>query len=205
MGVSLLKETFFSVYFIGMAARVTRNRHCTPNAAQASSPPCAHRRHPVLGGNLTNKRKRDLSVCLSVCPVIRFAMRWRRSADILDTDRGHIFRNRRHKNNKKVTLIYEKTVKNRPLLGYFPAGCQGRVCFRCQWVAYVYNAIFRVRYAYARYDCAYLTRKNFACKQRVALGHWPWMMGLCVRKTWKWWEADVRGETGNEIIHLMTV
>ena len=33
-------------------------------------------------------------------------------ADIFDIDRGHIFRKHRHKNNKKVAVIYEKTVKN---------------------------------------------------------------------------------------------
>ena len=32
-------------------------------------------------------------------------------ADILDSDRGHIFRKHRHKNNKKVAVIYEKMVK----------------------------------------------------------------------------------------------
>ena len=32
-------------------------------------------------------------------------------ADILNSDRGHIFRKYRRKNNKKITLIYEKTVK----------------------------------------------------------------------------------------------
>ena len=37
-------------------------------------------------------------------------------ADILDIDRGHGFRKHRHKNNKKVAVVYEKTVKNRPLL-----------------------------------------------------------------------------------------
>ena len=41
-------------------------------------------------------------------------------AGILDTDRGHIFRNRRHKNNKKVTLIYEKTVRTGRYYGIFP-------------------------------------------------------------------------------------
>ena len=41
-------------------------------------------------------------------------------ADILDTDRGHSFRKHTHKNNKKV---YEKTVKNRPLLRFLQAGC----------------------------------------------------------------------------------
>ena len=46
-------------------------------------------------------------------------------ADVLDIDRGHIFRKHRHKNNKKVAVIYEKTVKNRPLPGYLPASCHG--------------------------------------------------------------------------------
>ena len=46
-------------------------------------------------------------------------------ADILDIDRGHIFSKHRHKNNKKVAVIYEKTVKNRPLLRFLQAGCYG--------------------------------------------------------------------------------
>ena len=32
-------------------------------------------------------------------------------ADILDIDRGHIFRKHRHKNNKKVAVIYEENGK----------------------------------------------------------------------------------------------
>ena len=50
-------------------------------------------------------------------------------ADILDIDRGHIFRKHRHKNNKKVAVIYEKTVKNRPLLRFLQAGCYGARTF----------------------------------------------------------------------------
>ena len=46
-------------------------------------------------------------------------------ADISDIDRGHVFRKHRHKNNKKVAVIYEKTVKNRPLPGCLPASCYG--------------------------------------------------------------------------------
>ena len=46
-------------------------------------------------------------------------------ADILDIDRGHIFRKHRHKNNKKVAVIYKKMVKNRPLLRFLQAGCYG--------------------------------------------------------------------------------
>ena len=63
-------------------------------------------------------KKRDLSVC----PVIRSAMRWCLTL-IIDSDRGHIFRKHRHKNNKKVAVIYEKMVKNRLLPGYLPASC----------------------------------------------------------------------------------
>ena len=46
-------------------------------------------------------------------------------ADILDIDRGHIFKTHRHKNNKKIAVIYEKMVKNRPLPGYLPTSCHG--------------------------------------------------------------------------------
>ena len=65
-------------------------------------------------------------------------------ADILEGDRGHIFRKRRHKNNKKIAVIYEKMVKN--------GRCQG-ICPPVAMLArstYVYNAIFRVRFAYTR-------------------------------------------------------
>ena len=44
-------------------------------------------------------------------------------ADILDVHRGHNFRKHRHKNNKKVAAVYEKTVKKRPLLRFLQAGC----------------------------------------------------------------------------------
>ena len=58
-------------------------------------------------------------------------------ADILDIDdQGHIFRKHRHKNNKKVAVIYEKTVKNRPLPGYLPA--------QLPWGAYNKSAISHV-------------------------------------------------------------
>ena len=50
-------------------------------------------------------------------------------ADILDIDRGHIFRKHRHNNNKKVAVTYEKTVKNRPLLRFLQAGCYGASTF----------------------------------------------------------------------------
>ena len=65
-------------------------------------------------------------------------------ADILDSDRGHIFRKHRHKNNKKVAVIYEKMVKT--------GRCQG-ICPPVAMLtrsAYVYNAIFRMHFAYTR-------------------------------------------------------
>ena len=44
-------------------------------------------------------------------------------AEILNRDQRHFFRKYCRQNNKKVTLIYEKTVKNRPLPGYLlPVG-----------------------------------------------------------------------------------
>ena len=49
--------------------------------------------------------------------------------DILDIDRGHIFRKHRHKYNKKVAFIYEKTVKKGPLLKFSQAGCYGARTF----------------------------------------------------------------------------
>ena len=48
-------------------------------------------------------------------------------ADILDIDRGHIFRKHRHKNNKKVAVIW--LVKKRPLLRFLQAGCYGAHTF----------------------------------------------------------------------------
>ena len=58
-------------------------------------------------------KKRNLSVCLSGYTFRHALMS---HADILDIDRGHIFRKHRHKNN-------EKTVKNQPLLRFLQAGC----------------------------------------------------------------------------------
>ena len=49
--------------------------------------------------------------------------------DILDIDREHIFRKHRHKNNKKVVVIYKKTVINRPLLRFLQASCYGARTF----------------------------------------------------------------------------
>ena len=65
-------------------------------------------------------KKRDLSVCLSGYTFRHALMS---HADILDSDRGHNFRKHRHKNNKKIAVIYEKMVKNRPLPRYLPASC----------------------------------------------------------------------------------
>ena len=61
----------------------------------------------------TNKKKKP-EICLSVC-LSSYYNTFRRAlidhAEILDSDQGHIFRKYRRKNNKKVSLIYEKTVK----------------------------------------------------------------------------------------------
>ena len=52
----------------------------------------------------TNKKTR--SVCLSVClSGYTFRHALLSHADILDNDRGHIFRKYRHENNKKVAVI----------------------------------------------------------------------------------------------------
>ena len=66
-------------------------------------------------------KKRDLSVRLYT---FRHALM--SHADILDIDRGHIFRKHCDKNNKKVAVIYEETVKNQSLLRFFQAGCSVR-------------------------------------------------------------------------------
>ena len=59
------------------------------------------------------KKKKKTEICLCVClSDYTFRRALTSQADILDTDRGHIFRKHRHKNNKTITIIYEKTVKN---------------------------------------------------------------------------------------------
>ena len=68
-------------------------------------------------------------------------------ADILNIDRGHIFRKHRHKNNKKVAVIYDKTVQNRPLPGYLPTSCHGARTLKVR----VPTCVVRTR--------TYLTRK----------------------------------------------
>ena len=62
-------------------------------------------------------------------------------ADILDIDRGHIFRKHRHKNNKKVAVIYEKTVKKPAVARVFAR--------QLTWGACIKSAISHVRCAYA--------------------------------------------------------
>ena len=70
--------------------------------------------------------KKTRSVCLS---------------DILDIDRGHTFRKHRHKNNKKVAVIYEKTVKKPAVARVFAR--------QLPWGAYIKSAISHVCCAYA--------------------------------------------------------
>ena len=62
-------------------------------------------------------------------------------AYILDIDRGHIFRKHRHKNNKKVAIIYEKTVKKLAVARVFAR--------QLPWGAYIKSAISHVCCAYA--------------------------------------------------------
>ena len=51
-------------------------------------------------------------------------------ADILDIDRGHIFRKHRHKNNKKVAVIYEKTVKKPAVASVFARQLPRGACIK---------------------------------------------------------------------------
>ena len=89
----------------------------------------------------TNKKTRY--VCLSIClSGYTFRHALMSQADILNIDRGHILRKHRHKTKKKVAVIYEKTVKNWPLLGYLAISCQGASMFPMPRGAYVYSAIF---------------------------------------------------------------
>ena len=106
-------------------------------------------------------------------------------ADILDIDRGHIFKKHKHKNNKKIAVIYEKMVKNRPLPGYLPASCHGARTLKVRFPTCVVRTL------------TYLMRKaiwlahifdtgGFACKRSGGLlsSRWPCMIGLRV------WEID---------------
>ena len=78
-------------------------------------------------------------------------------ADILDIDRGRIFRKHRHKNNKKVAVIYEKMVKNRPLPGYLPASCHEARALKVRFP----TCVVRTR--------TYLTRKANIKSTRIYL------------------------------------
>ena len=78
--------------------------------------------------------------------------------DILDTDQGHIFRKHRHKNNKKVAVIYEKTEKHRPLLRFLQAGCYGARTFIAKFLA----CVMRTR--------VQLTRKALRANGSVRIG-----------------------------------
>ena len=111
----------------------------------------------------TNKKTR--SVCLSGYTLRHALMS---HVDILDIDRGHIFMKHRHENNKNVAVIYEKTVKNRPLPGYLPASCHGARTLKVRFP----TCVVRTR--------TYLTREGitlahifdaegFACKRSGGL------------------------------------
>ena len=83
-------------------------------------------------------------------------------ADILDIDRRHICRKHRHKNNKKVADIFEKTVRKWPLPGYLPASCHGTHALKVRFPMCVVRM------------CTYLTLKSF-----------------CLRKAGGWWNMKV--------------
>ena len=84
-------------------------------------------------------------------------------ADILDIDRGHIFRKHRHKNNKKVAVIYEKMVKNRP--GFLPASCYvDKECVRI-YITRFSECVLRIRAILPRKRTHDLTQKF--CVQTV--------------------------------------
>ena len=89
-------------------------------------------------------------------------------ADILDVDRGHNFRKHRHKNNKKVAVIYEQTVKNGPLPGHLPASCHGARTLKVRFpTCVVRTRTYLTRKAITR---AYiLDAEGFACKRSGGL------------------------------------
>ena len=103
--------------------------------------------------------------------------------DILDIDRGHIFRKHRHKNNKKVAVIYEKTVKNWPLLRFLQAGCYVHLLRNFK------RALCVREYSWRRRLCVQTA-------WRVPLGRWPCMIDLgktSVGETDVDWERIERG------------
>ena len=104
-----------------------------------------------LPGIFTNKKN---EICLSVC-LSGYTFRHALMSHLiyLDIDRGHIFRKHRHKNNKKVAVIYEKTVKKPAVIKVFAS--------RLLWSAYIYCQILSVRYAYA----SIVDAESFACKR----------------------------------------
>ena len=74
-------------------------------------------------------------------------------ADILDIDRGHIFRKHRHKNNKKVAVIYKENGKKLAVTKVFTS--------RLLRGAFIYCEILSVRYAYA----STVDAEGFVCKR----------------------------------------
>ena len=66
----------------------------------------------------TNKKK-TRSVC-PICPAMRFAVRWSLMLKFKIVIKHIFLGSIGVKITKKVTLIFEKTVKNRSLLGYLP-------------------------------------------------------------------------------------
>ena len=93
-------------------------------------------------------------------------------ADILDIDRGHIFRKHRRKNNKNVAVIYEKTVRNRPLPGYLPASCHGVRALKVRFPTCVVRTRTNLtRKAYIKRTRIYLARKALRVAARSLTLH----------------------------------
>ena len=97
-------------------------------------------------------------------------------ADILDIDRGHVFRKHRHKNNKKSCCYLRENGKKPAVARVFAR--------QLLWGACIKSAISHVRCAYAHiFDTeSYNARdaEGFACKRSggLPLGRWHCMIGL---------------------------
>ena len=89
-------------------------------------------------------------------------------ADILNIDRGHIFRKHRYESDKKSCCYLRENGKNRPLPGYLPTSCHGARTLKVRSP----TCVVRTR--------TYLTRKaithahifdaeGFACKRSGGL------------------------------------
>ena len=131
----------------------------------------------------TNKKN---EICLSVCLSV-----WLYVPPCVDVSgwyfkywSGTFFRKHRHKSNKKVAVIYEKTVKNRPLPGYLPPSCHGAYTLKMRFPTCVVRT--RTYLTWKAITHAHIfDAEGFARKRSggLPLGRWPCMIGLRVRET----------------------